>query len=95
MDADCCGVALGKHLARRHVRGVASPDGHLFKRPAVACREETSTTSRSGRAREDQPAAIGRPSKFKPEYVEQARKLTQLGATDREVAEFFEVSERH
>ena len=40
------------------------------------------------------PAAVGRPSKFKPEYVEQARKLTQLGATDREVAKFFNVSEQ-
>jgi hypothetical protein len=40
------------------------------------------------------PAAVGRPSKFKPKYVEQARKLTQLGATDREVAEFFNVSEQ-
>lgn len=28
----------------------------------------------------------GRPSKFKPEFVEQARKLAILGATDREVA---------
>ena len=40
------------------------------------------------------PAAVGRPSKFKPEYVDQARKLAQLGATDREVAEFFNVSEQ-
>jgi hypothetical protein len=38
--------------------------------------------------------AGGRPSKFKPEFVEQARKLAELGATDREVAEFFEVEER-
>lgn len=36
----------------------------------------------------------GRPSKFKPEFVEQARKLAILGATDREVADFFEVDER-
>jgi hypothetical protein len=36
---------------------------------------------------------MGRPSKFKPEFVEQARKLAQLGATDREIAEFFEVAE--
>lgn len=35
----------------------------------------------------------GRPSSFKPEYVEQARKLAQLGATDREAADFFEVAE--
>jgi hypothetical protein len=36
----------------------------------------------------------GRPSSFKPEYVEQARKLCELGATDREVAEFFGVTEQ-
>lgn len=36
----------------------------------------------------------GRPSKFKPEFVEQARKLANLGATDREVADFFEIDER-
>jgi hypothetical protein len=34
------------------------------------------------------------PSKFKSEFIEQARKLAELGATDREAAEFFEVSER-
>ena len=36
----------------------------------------------------------GRPSLFKPEYVEQARKLCELGHTDKELAEFFEVSQR-
>jgi hypothetical protein len=36
----------------------------------------------------------GRPTKFKPEYVEQARKLCLLGATDRELADFFEVEVR-
>jgi hypothetical protein len=35
----------------------------------------------------------GRPSKFKPEMVEQARRLSLLGATDREMAEFFQVAE--
>jgi hypothetical protein len=37
--------------------------------------------------------AGGRPSKFKPAFVEQARKLAELGATDREIAGFFEVAE--
>lgn len=37
---------------------------------------------------------MARPSKFKVEYVEQARKLCKLGATDRELAAFFEVSEK-
>jgi transposase len=33
----------------------------------------------------------GRPNKFKPEYIEQARKLCQFGHTDQELAEFFGV----
>lgn len=43
---------------------------------------------------EPEKRAVGRPSKFKPEFVAQATKLAALGATDREVAEFFEVDER-
>ncbi|UOO89117.1 helix-turn-helix domain-containing protein [Vitreoscilla massiliensis] len=38
-------------------------------------------------------AARGRPTKYKAEYAEQARKLCLLGATDVEMADFFEVSE--
>lgn len=36
----------------------------------------------------------GRPSSFKPEYVEQAEKLCLLGATDDEIGAFFKVSTR-
>ncbi len=36
----------------------------------------------------------GRPTGYKPEYVEQAEKLCKLGATDMELADFFNVSER-
>jgi hypothetical protein len=35
----------------------------------------------------------GRPTKYKPEYAEQAYKLCLLGATDAELANFFEVEE--
>jgi DNA-binding XRE family transcriptional regulator len=35
---------------------------------------------------------IGRPSKYRGEYVEQARKLCLLGATDAQLADFFGVS---
>lgn len=35
----------------------------------------------------------GRPSKYSPAFVEQAMKLCKLGATDRELADFFKVSE--
>lgn len=34
----------------------------------------------------------GRPSRYKEEYNEQARKLCRLGATDKELAEFFGVA---
>lgn len=33
----------------------------------------------------------GRPSKYKPEFPEQARKLCELGATLEQIADFFEV----
>jgi len=36
----------------------------------------------------------GRPSSFDPKYPEQAKRLASLGATDREIAEFFGVSEQ-
>ena len=35
----------------------------------------------------------GRPTKYKSEYDEQAAKLCQLGATDKQLANFFKVSE--
>lgn len=35
----------------------------------------------------------GRPSSYRPEYAEQAAKLCKLGATDKELADFFEVTE--
>lgn len=49
----------------------------------------------SDEAQETRPERkkTGRPSKFQPEMVEQARRLCTLGATDREVADFFHVSE--
>jgi hypothetical protein len=36
----------------------------------------------------------GRPSEYRDEFVEQARKLCELGATDMEIADFFEVDVR-
>jgi hypothetical protein len=36
----------------------------------------------------------GRPTVYRDEFVEQARKLAELGATDRDAAGFFNVSEQ-
>lgn len=35
----------------------------------------------------------GRPTKFKPEFCEQVKKLCLLGATNKQIADFFEVTE--
>ena len=37
---------------------------------------------------------MGRPSKFKQDFIQQAEKLCKLGATDIEIADFFEVDVR-
>lgn len=42
---------------------------------------------------EKEKRPIGRPTKYKPEYSTQAQKLCLLGATDAEMADFFDVDE--
>lgn len=37
---------------------------------------------------------MGRPTDYRPEFVEQGRKLCELGATDQELADFFDVDVR-
>jgi len=37
---------------------------------------------------------MARPSKYQPVFAEQAAKLCRLGATEKDLADFFEVSER-
>lgn len=39
-------------------------------------------------------AQFGRPTAYKPEFAKQAKKLCELGATDKELADFFEVETR-
>jgi hypothetical protein len=39
-----------------------------------------------------EPSKSGRPSSYKPEYPEQATQLCRLGATDAELAKFFDVA---
>jgi hypothetical protein len=43
-------------------------------------------------ATDTKPNKVGRPTAYKPEFVEQATKLCAMGATDAEMAEFFKVS---
>ena len=41
-----------------------------------------------------EPKPLGRPSGYNDEYAKQALKLCRMGATDRELADFFEVCEK-
>lgn len=44
---------------------------------------------------QQEPKPAGRPSKFKPEYIEQAAKLCEKFAlTDKELADYFDVTEK-
>lgn len=43
---------------------------------------------------EDEARGPGRPTDYDPKFIEQAKKLTILGATDQEIADFFEVNVR-
>ena len=54
--------------------------------------QKVTKASSNGRDRVGQQR--GRPTTFKPEYIAQAGKLCALGHTDREIAEFFDVSLR-
>lgn len=47
----------------------------------------------STKAKAPTKARRGRPTKFRPEFVEQARKLCLLGLTDSELADFFGIDE--
>ena len=54
----------------------------------------TENTGKTGkRAKKAGSRPVGRPSLYRPEYAEQARKICLLGATDAELASVFGVSE--
>jgi hypothetical protein len=54
--------------------------------------KKTSARRKKGKAAVASPRCVGRPSLYRPEYCEQAAKLCQLGATDIEIADFFDVN---
>jgi hypothetical protein len=64
----------------------------LFVANGEPMAQKVTKAGRNGRDRVVQRR--GRPTTFKPEYIAQAGKLCALGHTDREIAEFFDVSLR-
>ena len=58
--------------------------------PTKKAQDAAAKPARKTKPKTEQPN--GRPTSYKPEYATQARKLTMLGATDAELADFFEVT---
>ena len=84
-------------LAKKHEAKVADAERAVGKGVSEAAEEivEAVRTARVAEALSPvvhRPAArLGRPTEYKPEYAEQAEKLCRLGATDTELADFFDV----
>lgn len=65
------------------------------KAPPLSSEEVKAAADRAeGKAPEPKEARGGRPTKYRPGFAKQAEKLCQLGATDDDIAQFFEVDVR-
>lgn len=62
------------------------------KKPRVMSREVREAAAAARAAIANKPAVMGRPTGFKPEYVEIARQMCANGATDYDLAEEFGVT---
>lgn len=92
----CSGSSKKKQSAPKHskaaVKAHPAPEREEYdssEEYAAACRMVD-----EARAAFDKPKPVGRPTSYKPEYAEQAYKLCLLGSTDKEMADFFGVSEQ-
>jgi len=74
-----------KRTAKAAVKKVAKKRAVRVERPSKKTKKKAAKkkTKKKG----------GRPSKFKPEFQEQAKQLAELGATDAQMAKFFGVTE--
>lgn len=66
-------------------------EGKKTKKPRVAIDPVIKRAEVPETASPEPKARMGRPSSYKPEYVEQAAKLCEHGLTDEEIARFFKV----
>lgn len=77
-------------------KGAAAKKPSTKRRPATKPAAKKAPPKRRAAPKDapQAPASRGRPTDFREEYVEQARKLCHLGATDQEIADFFDVTAR-
>lgn len=81
--------------SKKSKRGGRRPNsGRKSKAKRVAELKAAGVITHESPAEENAPPSKGRPSDFKDEFVTQAEKLCRLGATDIELADFFDVDVR-
>jgi hypothetical protein len=74
-----------------------TPDAELPRKTLAPVSAEPEKRKRGRPPKNSEPEPSnpeGRPSKYRPEYAEQAKTLCEYGATDIEIAKFFKVSGR-
>lgn len=59
----------------------------------MATKGKTKAAKKPAKTKQAPKRDVGRPTLYLPEYADQAYKLCLLGATDREMADFFQVAE--
>lgn len=69
-----------------------SAEGSKGRKGAESAKPKRASTKRPTAKGEKSTRQPGRPTDYRPEYAEQAKKLTLLGATDVELADFFQVA---
>lgn len=85
--------APAKKAARKPNQGKApAPKPKAKPKASIPVSREAEDVASAENKESDGKA--GRPPKYKAEYAKQATKIAELGATDREIAEFFDVSDR-
>ncbi len=75
-------------------KAVTAKQAPRTAKAAPASKWRAAPVGQETRPQPEPARAGGRPTEFKEVYIEQARKLAMLGATDIEIADFFEVSVR-
>ena len=85
--------APAKKAARKPAKGKA-PAAKPKAKPKAKAPVSREAEEFASTEKQDGGGQGGRPPKYKAEYAKQATKIAQLGATDREIAEFFDVTDR-
>ena len=93
MSAKKPNTPTGGRKPRKRVSKKAAKKKVARKAPQKVAKKKVAKKAARKVAKKTGKSKGGRPSAYKAEYAEQVEKLTRLGMVDREIADFFGVSE--